>query len=424
MKILFLGTGYVGLVSGTCFAEIGFKVTCADIDKAKIKTLEKGIIPIFEPGLEELVKKNYKNSNLSFSADIPAAIKQADVIFIAVGTPSDKTGAADLTYIMEAAKTIAKNAKNNILIITKSTVPVGTGEKIKNIISKTNPKLKFHIASNPEFLREGSAVSDFMNPDRVVIGIESDYTKETLQKLYSPLTQKAPLIVTNIKSAELAKYAANSYLAMRIAFVNELADLCDVSNANIDDVTHIMGLDFRIGKHYLKCGPGFGGSCFPKDTKAFSKISSDFKSPSKIIDAVIRSNEDHKLKMVSKIEKAASSKIKGKKIAILGTAFKANTDDIRDSASLVIIEQLNKKGAKLSIYDPEGQENTKRYFAKTKGLNYCKSTPEAIKNADIIVIATEWQEFKNLKIANKNSIIVDLRNIITESKNKIVRLGK
>ncbi|HCR85685.1 MAG TPA: UDP-glucose 6-dehydrogenase [Alphaproteobacteria bacterium] len=424
MNILFLGTGYVGLVSGTCFAELGANVTCVDIDAGKIESLKKGIIPIYEPGLEELVKKNYKNKKLIFSADVSASIKKADVIFIAVGTPSDKSGAADLTYVFEVAESIARNAKNNVLVITKSTVPVGTGEKIKNKIKKLNPKLKFHIASNPEFLREGSAVSDFMKPDRVVIGVESDFAKEILAKLYKPLTKKAPLIVTNLKSAELAKYAANSYLAMRIAFVNELADLCDVSNANIDDVTHIMGLDFRIGKHYLKCGPGFGGSCFPKDTRAFCNISNNFNSPSKIIEAVINSNENHKLKMVEKIVKAAGNKVRGKKIAILGTAFKANTDDIRDSASLVIIEQLAKKGGDLSIYDPEALENTKKYFAKTKGLKFTKSIKEAVNGAVVIVIATEWQEFKNLKNINKNSTIVDLRNIIGSSKNKIVGLGK
>jgi UDPglucose 6-dehydrogenase len=424
MKILFLGSGYVGLVSGTCFAELGFSVTTADIDKNKIESLKKGIIPIYEPSLQELVIKNTNNSNLSFSSDIENEIKKADVIFIAVGTPSKPDGSANLDYVFNAAELIAKNAKNGVLIVTKSTVPVATGEKLKNLITNANSNLQFNIASNPEFLREGSAVSDFMNPDRIVIGVENELAKNILEKLYKKFIDKnIPFVATDIKSAELAKYAANSYIAMRIGFVNELADICDNAKANIDDVTKIMGLDFRIGSHYLKCGPGFGGSCFPKDTKAFCNIAENFSSPSQIISAVVKSNENHKLKMVEKILQAANYNVKGKNIAILGVAFKSNTDDIRDSASLVIIEELQKKGANLNIYDPEALENAKKYFTNKQGLNFCENLNDATKNADLVVIATEWGEFKTLTL-NIKTIILDLRNINNNTENQIIRLGK
>lgn len=432
MNILFLGSGYVGLVSGACFAELGFNVVTADIDSGKIKSLKKGVIPIYEPGLEELVKKNSDSGRLSFSSNIEKEVKNADVIFIAVGTPSQKNGKANLNYVFDCAKTIAKNAKDNVVIVTKSTVPVGTGEKIKKLINKTNKNLQFNLASNPEFLREGTAVNDFMNPDRVVIGIENDYTEKTLAKLYKKLISKnAPLIVTNIKSAELAKYAANSYLAMRIAFVNELADLCDAADANIDDVTKVMGTDFRIGKHYLKAGPGFGGSCFPKDTKAFINIAEEFGAESKIISSVIDSNENHKKLMVQKIINSLDGKVNSKTIAILGTAFKANTDDIRDSASLVIINELLKKGAKVKAYDPEAAKNTKAYFKEHKNfssLSFANSMESCIKSVDAIVITTEWDEFKTLsKFLRDKSVIIDLRNILTDNnskKQKILFLGK
>ena len=415
MKTVIIGTGYVGLVSGTCFAELGANVTCLDIDRSKIDRLKKGIIPIFENNLESLVKKNFKKGHLKFSADINKEVKTADLIFLAVGTPSANDGSADLTYIYEAAAGIAKNAKNGVIVVTKSTVPVGTNDKIKAKIQKVNPKLKFKIASNPEFLREGNAVHDFMHPDRVVIGAEDAQTFEKVAKLYRPI-KGVKVLHTDIRTAEMIKYAANAYLAMRVSFINEVADICESAGANVEKVSEGMGLDGRIGPKFLKVGPGFGGSCFPKDTKAFQKIAKDAKAPTKIISAVIDANDCRKINMAKKIIKAAGGSVKGKNIGVLGVAFKANTDDIRDSSALVIIEELLKAGAKVFAYDPEAAENGKQYFGKKSGLKFVGSKEEVVKNSAIISIVTEWPEFKKLNLASlKGKTLVDLRNLYDPS---------
>jgi UDPglucose 6-dehydrogenase len=420
MKTVIIGTGYVGLVSGTCFAELGANVTCLDIDKTKIDRLKKGIIPIFENNLESLVKKNFKKGRLKFSADINKEIKTADLIFLAVGTPSARDGSADLTYIYEAAAGIAKNAKNGVVVVTKSTVPVGTNDKIRDKIQKVNPKLKFKIASNPEFLREGNAVHDFMNPDRVVIGAPDAQTFEKVAALYRPI-KGVKVLHTDIRTAEMIKYAANAYLAMRVSFINEVADICESVGANVEKVSEGMGLDGRIGPKFLKVGPGFGGSCFPKDTKAFQKIAKDAKAPTKIISSVIDANDSRKINMAKKIIKAAGS-VKGKNIGVLGIAFKANTDDIRDSSALVIIEQLLKAGAKVFVYDPEAAENAKKYFGKVNNLKFCSSTKEVVKSCAIISVVTEWPEFKKLDLASlKGKTLVDLRNLYDPSTMKGIK---
>lgn len=414
MKIVVIGTGYVGLVSGTCFAELGAAVTCLDIDKNKIDALKKGGIPIFEPNLDKLVIKNHKAGRLGFSTDVEKYLKTADIVFIAVGTPSGKDGSADLTYIYSAAKTIAKNAKSGIIVVTKSTVPVGTNQKIYNLIKKTNPKLKFEVASNPEFLREGAAVQDFLKPDRVVIGCQNSKTFEKIASLYRPI-KNVKILHTDIATAEMIKYAANAYLAMRVSFVNEVSDICEKLGADIDKVSEGLGLDNRIGNKFLKVGPGFGGSCFPKDTKAFQKIAIDAGAPTKIISAVIEANDARKINMAKKIIKAAGGNVKGKNIGVLGIAFKANTDDIRDSSALVIIEELLKAGANIFTYDPEAAQNAKKCFKGNKNLkniNFCKSKDEVLKNCKVISIITEWEEFKNLKSSQlKGKTLVDLRNL-------------
>ena len=420
MKTVVIGTGYVGLVSGTCFAELGADITCVDIDKNKIEKLKKGIIPIFENNLEQLVKKNYKNKRLKFSSDIASELKKADLIFIAVGTPSAKDGSADLQYLFSAAKTIAKSAKNGVVIVTKSTVPVGTNDKIKAIIQKDNPKLKFEIASNPEFLREGAAVKDFMEPDRVVIGTNNKATFDKVAKLYRPI-KSVNILNTDIRTAEMIKYTANAYLAMRVSYINEISDICESLGADVEMVAQGIGLDKRIGDKFLKVGPGFGGSCFPKDTLALQKIARDAKAPTKIIESVIKANEARKINMAKKIIKAAGS-VKGKNIGILGIAFKANTDDIRDSSALVIIDELLKAGAKVFAYDPEGMENAKNYFGKKKNLAFAKNKEEVIKNCKAISIITEWPDFKKLNLASlKGKTLIDLRNLYSPSAMKGIK---
>jgi UDPglucose 6-dehydrogenase len=443
MKTLVIGTGYVGLVSGTCFAELGADVTCVDIDKKKIENLKKGIIPIFENGLEALVKKNYKARRLKFSSDIAKELKTADIIFIAVGTPAGKDGSADLTYIFTAAKTIAKSAKNGVVIVTKSTVPVGTNDKIKQVIQKTNPKLKFDMASNPEFLREGAAVKDFMSPDRVVIGTNSKAAFDRVAKLYRPI-KGVKILNPDIRTAEMIKYTANAFLAMKVAYINEMSDICEQVGADIEKVAEGIGIDSRIGSKFLKVGPGFGGSCFPKDTLALQKIARSAGAPTKIIESVIKSNEVRKVNMAKKIIKAGGGSVKGKNIGILGVAFKANTDDIRDSSALVIIEELLKAGAKVFAYDPEGTKNAKNYFVNLSSrplasgsksypqasfqrklessLTFCASKEEVIKNCNIVSIITEWSEFAKLNLASlKGKTLIDLRNLYSPSAMKGIK---
>ena len=418
MNITIIGTGYVGLVSGTCFAEFGVNVTCVDKDEEKIKNLRKGIIPIYEPGLDELVKKNINQGRLKFEIDLSKSVNQSEAIFIAVGTPSrKKDGHADLSYVYAVAEEIAKNLKNFSVIVNKSTVPVGTGENVSNIIKKINPNLKFDVASNPEFLREGSAINDFMRPDRVVIGCKSQKAKNILKELYRPLyLLETPIIFTNRETAELIKYAANSFLATKITFINEISNLCEKVGANVNDVSIGIGLDGRIGKKFLHPGPGYGGSCFPKDTLALVKTAQDHKSPLGLIENVVESNDKRKKSMHKRILNSIG-KTKKKVICILGLTFKPNTDDMRDSPSLEIIPALIKNKCDLKVFDPEGMKEAKEYFKEySDKILWCKNSYEASKGSDALVILTEWNEFraldlKRLKKLLNRPVIIDLRNI-------------
>ncbi len=418
MKITIIGTGYVGLVSGTCFAEFGVNVTCVDKDINKINNLKKGIIPIFEPGLDELVKKNISSKRLFFETNLKQSIKGSDAIFIAVGTPSRKLdGHADLSFVYTVAEEIAEFLDQYSVIVNKSTVPIGTGKKVYEIIKKKNPKLDFDVASNPEFLREGSAISDFMRPDRVVIGCDSKKAKAILKELYRPLyLLETPIIFTQRETAELIKYAANSFLATKITFINEISDLCEKVGANVSDVSIGIGLDGRIGKKFLHPGPGYGGSCFPKDTLALVKTAKDNGSPLNLIEHVVKSNKDRKKNMYKRILYALGDYEK-KKISILGLTFKPNTDDMRDSPSLDLIPELVKNNCFLKLFDPEGMKEAKILFKKfDKNIEWCNDSYDACHKADALVILTEWNQFraldlKKLKRLLNSPIIIDLRNI-------------
>lgn len=417
LNIVVIGTGYVGLVSGACFSELGNKVVCVDKAADKIEALEKGGIPIYEPGLEKIVFKNVKEGLLTFSLSLKEAIAEADIVFLAVGTPTDeKDGSADLSYVYAAAKEIAELATTDLVVVTKSTVPVGTGEQLGEIFKKHRPELTFHLCSNPEFLREGSAVEDFMYPDRIAIGTESTHAATLMKQLYQPLTEKgAPLLVSNIKTAELLKYAANAFLATKLAFVNEMADLCEQVDADIVAVTRGMGLDKRIGETYLNTGPGYGGSCLPKDTNALAYIAKQASSPSTIVETVIKSNDARKLNMVKKITNAVKGGVANKKVAILGLTFKANTDDMRYSVSLDVVPALLKHNADVHVYDPVGMKEAKKWLPADK-LTWCNDLDEVLTDADVAVILTEWDEFKAMDIKHlkglmKQASIVDLRNL-------------
>ena len=418
MNITIIGTGYVGLVSGTCFAEFGVNVTCVDKDEEKIRNLRKGIIPIYEPGLDELVKKNINQGRLKFEIDLSKSVNRSDAIFIAVGTPSrKKDGHADLSYVYAVAEEIAKNLKNFSVIVNKSTVPVGTGENVSKIIKKINPNLKFDVASNPEFLREGSAINDFMRPDRVVIGCKSEKAKNILKELYRPLyLLETPIIFTDRETAELIKYAANSFLATKITFINEISNLCEKVGANVNDVSIGIGLDGRIGKKFLHPGPGYGGSCFPKDTLALVKTAQNHKSPLGLIENVVESNDKRKKSMHKRILNSIGKR-KKKVICILGLTFKPNTDDMRDSPSLEIIPALIKNKCDLKVFDPEGMKEAKECFKEySEKILWCRDSYEASKGSDALVILTEWNEFraldlKRLKKLLNRPLIIDLRNI-------------
>ena len=418
MKITIVGTGYVGLVSGTCFAEFGVNVTCVDKDKNKIDNLKKGIIPIFEPGLDELVKKNISSKRLFFETNLKKSIDGSDAIFIAVGTPSRETdGHADLSYVYEVAEEIAECLGHYSVIVNKSTVPIGTGKKVHEIIKNKKPKLGFDVASNPEFLREGSAINDFMRPDRVVIGCESNKAKAILKELYRPLyLLETPIIFTRRETAELIKYAANSFLATKITFINEISDLCEKVGANVSDVSIGIGLDGRIGKKFLHPGPGYGGSCFPKDTLALVKTAQDNCSPLNLVEHVVKSNKNRKKNMYKRILNALGDYEK-KKISILGLTFKPNTDDMRDSPSLDLIPELIKNNCFLKLFDPEGMKEAKTIFKKFhKKIEWCNDSYDACNKADALVILTEWNQFraldlKKLKKLLNQPIIIDLRNI-------------
>jgi UDPglucose 6-dehydrogenase len=423
MNISIIGTGYVGLVSGACFSEFGFNVTCIDKDINKIDELNNGLIPIYEPGLEDLVKKNVKAKRLFFSTNLAEDFKNSDAIFIAVGTPTDpKNNKADLRYVFDVAREIADLIDLNDspkLIVTKSTVPVGTGKEIEAYILNYRKELKvtknFEVASNPEFLREGSAIEDFMRPDRVICGIENNFSKSILEKLYRPLfLRETPILFSKRETAELIKYASNGFLATKITFINEMADICEKVGADIQEVAKGIGLDGRIGSKFLHPGPGFGGSCFPKDTRALSEIAKDSGSSSKIIDSVIKINEKRKINMVKKIKNTLGS-LKNKTIAILGLTFKPNTDDMRESPSLVIVSALIKEAKQIKVFDPAGMPIAKN-MQEFNGVKWENNTYECIANADALVIITEWNEFRALELDKvkkllNEPIIIDLRNI-------------
>jgi UDPglucose 6-dehydrogenase len=413
MRIAMIGTGYVGLVSGACFSEFGHYVVCVDKDLKKIGALREGRIPIFEPGLDEVVADSVKAGRLSFTDDLAASVKQADAVFIAVGTPSRRgDGHADLTYVFTAAEEIAKALDGYTVIVTKSTVPVGTGKKVEDIIRKLRPDADFEVASNPEFLREGSAIEDFRRPDRVVCGTGSERARETLRELYRPLfLNETPMLFTSRETSELIKYAANAFLATKITFINEMADICEAVGANVQDVARGIGLDGRIGSKFLHAGPGYGGSCFPKDTLALLKTAQEVGAPSRIVEAVAKVNDQRKERMAQKIEKAFGG-VSGKTIAVLGLTFKPNADDMRDAPSLVILPQLAKSGARIRAYDPEGMNEAKKFL----DVEMCSDANSALAGADGVVILTEWNEFRalDLKAAKsllKRPLMVDLRNI-------------
>ncbi|QIZ20293.1 UDP-glucose/GDP-mannose dehydrogenase family protein [Candidatus Pelagibacter giovannonii] len=421
MKLCMIGTGYVGLVSGVCFSDLGNDVICVDKDLNKIDNLKNGIIPIYEPGLDELIIKNYKNNRLKFSTNLKNSISKSDIIFICVGTPTKKNeNNADLSQVYNVAKQISKSIKKYKIVITKSTVPVTTGDQIEKIISKKVSKKLFSVVSNPEFLREGDAIRDFTYPDRVVIGTNNKKSNKILKNLYSPLISKgAKYVNTSRRAAELIKYASNSFLATKITFINELANLCEKINVNIEDISIGMGLDNRIGSRFLRAGPAYGGSCFPKDTKAITATADKFKTNLTVIKSVIKSNENRSSLMLKKVFDILKNKIKNKNICFLGVTFKANTDDMRDSSSLKMIPALIKKGAKINYFDPTGE---KLDFKKFKNVIFSNNIKEAIKKSDLIIIHTEWNDFKNINfkkdVKNKKFSIFDMRNIYSVDKMK------
>ena len=411
-----IGGGYVGLVSGACFAEFGSDVTVVETDPHKLAALREGRMPIFEPGLETLVGENVKAGRLHFTGELAEALVGAEAVFIAVGTPTRRgDGHADLTYVYAAAEQVARALTGYAVIVTKSTVPVGTGRRIAAIMREARPDLDVDVASNPEFLREGNAIGDFMRPDRVVIGAESERAREVLRRLYRPLYLiEAPILFTGLETAELTKYAANAFLAMKVTFINEMADLCEKTGADVHDVAHGIGLDGRIGRKFLHPGPGFGGSCFPKDTLALVRIAHDHGAPSRLIEQVVLVNDARKASMARRIEAACGGSVRGRTIAVLGLTFKPETDDMRDSPSLPIVARLVEDGAVVRAFDPEGMELAKPMLPA--GVIYCRDALDAAKDADALVVVTEWNEFRaiepaQLAVCMRGRIIVDLRNI-------------
>jgi len=411
-----VGTGYVGLVSGACFSEFGAKVTCVDKDIDKIESLNQGHIPIYEPGLDEIVKRNLASGRLVFTSDLSNAAQEADLIFIAVGTPSRRgDGHADLKYVYSAAEEIANNINGYTVIVNKSTVPVGTAKKVKDIIKNVNPDLDFDIASNPEFLREGSAIEDFMRPDRVIIGLESKKAEELLKSLYRPLNLiETPILFTDLESAELIKYASNAFLATKISFINELSMLSEKAGSDIHAVAKGMGLDRRIGSQFLNVGPGYGGSCFPKDTLALIQTFEDFDLDNRIVKSVVDTNNFQKERMIEKIVRSLEGGIAGKVIAVLGLTFKPETDDMRDSPSLTILPALIEKEAKIRAHDPEGVDQAKKLLPDA--IEYVSDIYETAKNADAIILMTEWNQYRGLdlellKRKLKGRVFIDLRNV-------------
>ena len=417
MDICVVGVGYVGLVTGTCFAEFGNNVVCVDNDPRKIDMLHNDQVPIYEPGLEEMVAKNRREGRLHFTTDLKEGLKKALVVFIAVGTPEGANGEADLKYVWEVGRSIAETMEDYKVVVTKSTVPVGTGQKLDAIIKKYQKKpIEFDVASNPEFLREGSAIEDFMRPNRVVIGAEQERAKAIMRDLYRPLFLiETPFVITNIETSEMVKYASNAFLATKISFINEMANICELVGANVNVVAKGMGLDKRIGNKFLHAGPGFGGSCFPKDTAAIVKLASEKGYHFQIVDAVMKVNKTQRAIMVDKIKAAAGGDLQGKTLACLGLTFKPNTDDMRDSPSLDILESLMREGAAVRAFDPAGMEEAKK-SSQLKGLHYCENAYDAVRDADVLILMTEWNQFRNLdwdkvKEAMKGRVMVDLRNV-------------
>ncbi len=415
MRIAMIGTGYVGLVSGTCFSEFGVEVICVDKDVAKIDALNRGEIPIYEPGLEDLVAKNVQAGRISFTTDLVSAVSTCDAVFIAVGTPSRRgDGHADLTYVYAAAEEIAQSLDGYTVVVTKSTVPVGTGREVEKVIRGTRPDAEFDVVSNPEFLREGSAIEDFMRPDRVVIGTSSERAREVMRELYRPLyLAETPILFTTRQTSEMIKYAANTFLATKITFINEIADLCEKLDADVQDVAKGIGLDGRIGRKFLHAGPGYGGSCFPKDTLALVRTAQEADSPLRIVEAVVTVNDERKIAMAGRVIDAADDSVQGKTIAVLGVTFKPNTDDMRDSPSLDIIPALQEAGATIRAYDPEGMDEAKKLL---DGVEWCQDAYDAMTGADVVTIITEWNQFRalqldRLKEVMNKPVMVDLRNI-------------
>ncbi len=416
MRITMIGTGYVGLVSGACFSDFGHEVICVDKDESKIASLERGVMPIYEPGLDALVATNVRAGRLSFTTDVKAGVANADAVFIAVGTPSRRgDGHADLSYVFAAAKEIAEAIDHDILLVTKSTVPVGTGDEVERIVREAAPGRTIRVASNPEFLREGAAIEDFKRPDRVVCGTDDEAAREALRQVYRPLSlnQSAPVLFTGRRTAELIKYAANAFLATKITFINEIADLCEAAGADVQEVSRGIGLDNRIGRKFLHAGPGYGGSCFPKDTLALLKTAEDMQTPLRIVEAVVSVNDSRKRAMGRKVLKAMGGEVRGKRVAVFGLTFKPNTDDMRDSPAIAVIQMLQDAGAKIFACDPEGVEQAKKVL---HNVEFVADPYTAAEGADAAVIVTEWDAYRALDLSRlagtmATPLLVDLRNV-------------
>tara|TARA_R110001599_G_scaffold353465_1_gene593099 strand:- start:11959 stop:13263 length:1305 start_codon:yes stop_codon:yes gene_type:complete len=416
MNVVMIGAGYVGLVSGACFAEFGARVTCVDKDTDKINALQQGKIPIYEPGLDALVERNREAGRLAFTTELAKPVSEADLIFIAVGTPTRRgDGYADLKYVYAAAEEIAGYLQGYTVIVDKSTVPVGTAREVQRVVKKTNPGADFDVASNPEFLREGSAITDFMRPDRVVLGVESEKAEALLRELYRPLNLiEAPVLVTDLESAEITKYAANAFLATKISFINEISQLCEKTGADVHAVARGMGLDGRIGRKFLHAGPGYGGSCFPKDTVALIRMAQEYGVSSRIVESVVEVNASQKARMVSKVKVALGGSVADKNIAVLGLTFKPETDDMREAPSLAILPALADRGANIIAHDPEGMEEAKRHLPAA--ISYGDSIDATVQNADAIILMTEWNQYRGLDLAKlksqmRGNVFVDLRNV-------------
>lgn len=415
MRIAMIGTGYVGLVSGACFADFGHEVTCVDKDASKIDALHNGIMPIWEPGLESLVKSNVERGRLNFTTDLAEGVEGAEAVFIAVGTPSRRgDGHADLTYVFEAVRELAHVIKGPVVVVTKSTVPVGTGDRISEILKQEGAPAGTSVASNPEFLREGAAIRDFKIPDRIVVGAEDDRAREVLREIYRPLfLNQAPILFTGRRTAELIKYAANAFLAVKITFINEIANLCEAVDADVQEVARGIGLDNRIGAKFLHPGPGYGGSCFPKDTLALLQTAKDAGVDQRIVQTVVQVNDDRKAGMADRVAKALGGSVDAKRVAVLGLAFKQNTDDMRDAPSIPLVKSLLEKGAEVSAFDPVAVENARGMFP---GAEFAKDPYAAAKDADALVVVTEWDEFRGLDLDRlaktmRGNVLIDLRNV-------------